>query len=62
MNTPADTHRDIDVSIIVTTYRRPRHLALVLESISLQDAPGCRFEVVVGDDGSDDETDRKSVV
>lgn len=56
MNTPADTHRDIDVSIIVTTYRRPRHLALVLESISLQDAPGCRFEVVVGDDGSDDET------
>lgn len=46
----------IDVSILVTTFRRPRHLALVLESIARQRTTGCRFEVVVADDGSDDGT------
>ena len=29
-------HRAIDSSILVTTFRRPGHLALVLESIALQ--------------------------
>lgn len=56
MSSPADRHRDIDVSILVTTFRKPRHLALVLESIALQRPPGCRLEVIVGDDGSEDET------
>lgn len=56
MSMPADPRHDFDVSIIVSTYRKPRHLALVLESIALQRSPGCRFEVIVGDDGSDDET------
>jgi glycosyltransferase involved in cell wall biosynthesis len=46
----------IDVSILVTTFRRPRHLALVLESIARQRTSVCRFDVVVADDGSDDGT------
>lgn len=46
-----------DLSLIVNTFQKPRHLALVLESIALQEGirPGC-FEVIVSDDGSTDET------
>jgi len=46
-----------DLSLIVNTFQKPRHLALVLESIALQEGirPGC-FEVVVTDDGSTDDT------
>ena len=29
----------VDVSVLVTTYRRPRHLALALESLALQQSP-----------------------
>ncbi len=44
------------LSLIVNTFQKPRHLALVLESIALQEgARGC-FEAVVSDDGSTDET------
>jgi glycosyltransferase involved in cell wall biosynthesis len=46
----------VDVSILVTTFRRPRHLALVLESIALQRLRGTTVEIVVSDDGSGDET------
>jgi glycosyltransferase involved in cell wall biosynthesis len=46
----------IDTSILVTTFRRPGHLALVLESIALQLRVPRDFEVVVADDGSGDET------
>jgi glycosyltransferase involved in cell wall biosynthesis len=46
----------IDVSVLVTTYRRPRHLAIVLESIAMQRAGGAALEVVVADDGSGDTT------
>lgn len=46
----------IDTSILVTTFRRPGHLALVLESIALQRRVPRDFEVIVADDGSDDET------
>jgi GT2 family glycosyltransferase len=45
----------IDVSILVNTFQKPRHLALVLESIALQ-RTDCRLEVVVSDDGSTDDT------
>jgi GT2 family glycosyltransferase len=45
----------IDVSILVNTFEKPRHLALVLESIALQRA-ACRLEVIVSDDGSADGT------
>jgi len=46
----------IDVSVLVTTFRRPRHLALVLESIALQQCARTTLEVIVSDDGSNDET------
>jgi glycosyltransferase involved in cell wall biosynthesis len=40
----------MDISIIVSAYRRPRFLELVLRGYALQTDP--RFEVVVADDGS----------
>jgi glycosyltransferase involved in cell wall biosynthesis len=46
----------VDVSVLVTTYRRPQHLALALESLALQQCRPTSFEVVVSDDGSNDET------
>jgi len=46
----------LDTSVLVTTFRRPRHLALVLESIALQRGVPRDFEVVVADDGSGDAT------
>jgi glycosyltransferase involved in cell wall biosynthesis len=42
-----------DISLIVNTFQKPRHLALVLGSIALQEGIDGRFEVVVADDGSD---------
>jgi GT2 family glycosyltransferase len=45
----------IDVSVLVNTFEKPRHLALVLESIALQRA-NCRLEVIVSDDGSGGDT------
>jgi GT2 family glycosyltransferase len=55
MTTPRTT-ADIDVSVLVNTFRKPRHLALVLESIALQQPAGQAIEIVVTDDGSDDGT------
>lgn len=46
----------LDTSVLVTTFRRPRHLTLVLESISLQRGVPRDYEIVVADDGSDDST------
>ncbi|RMF93420.1 MAG: glycosyltransferase [Planctomycetota bacterium] len=43
------------VSIVVTTYERPRHLDCVLAGLCRQDFTG-KFEVIVSDDGSRDET------
>jgi len=48
--------RPIDVSILVNTFRRPRHLAVVLESIAQQQA-ATTWEVIVSDDGSYDGTE-----
>ena len=45
-----------DASLVVNTYHKPRHLALVLESIAAQRGVEGRFEVVVADDGSTDGT------
>lgn len=41
-------------SVIVSTYNKPRHLALVLEGLRLQ--RDAEFEVIVADDGSTAET------
>jgi glycosyltransferase involved in cell wall biosynthesis len=56
MMTTATPAAGIDTSILVTTFRRPRHLALVLESIALQRRVPRDFEVIVADDGSGDAT------
>jgi glycosyltransferase involved in cell wall biosynthesis len=45
-----------DVALIVNTYQKPRHLALVLASIAAQAGVDGRFEVIVSDDGSTDGT------
>jgi glycosyltransferase involved in cell wall biosynthesis len=44
------------IALIVTTYQRPRHLALVLESIAKQRGVSGPMELAVSDDGSTDET------
>lgn len=46
----------IDCSLVVNTFEKPRHLALVLESIAAQTGVDGRIEVIVADDGSRDET------
>ena len=51
---PASTARD--VALIVNTYQKPRHLALVLASIAAQTGVDGRFEVIISDDGSTDGT------
>jgi glycosyltransferase involved in cell wall biosynthesis len=46
----------IELSVVLTTFERPRHLARSLLSLVLQRGVAGRFEVVVADDGSRDET------
>ncbi len=55
---PPPARPPVDTSILVTTFQRPRHLALALESIALQRHVPRDFEIIVSDDGSDDETPR----
>jgi GT2 family glycosyltransferase len=45
-----------EISLIVNTFMKPRHLELVLDSIEQQEGIDGVFEVVVSDDGSTDET------
>jgi glycosyltransferase involved in cell wall biosynthesis len=45
-----------EAALIVSTYQRPRHLQLSLTSIALQACASGTFELVVTDDGSQDET------
>jgi GT2 family glycosyltransferase len=46
----------LELSVILTTYQRPEHLARSLASLALQRGMDGRFEVVVADDGSQDRT------
>jgi len=55
MTLPARDGR-LDCSLIVNTFEKPRHLALVLASIAAQTGVDGRIEVIVADDGSCDET------
>ena len=55
MNTEP-THSARDVALIVNTFQKPRHLALVLASIAAQTGVDGRFEVIISDDGSTDGT------
>lgn len=45
-----------EISLIVNTFEKPRHLSLVLESIARQEGVEGGFEVIVTDDGSTDGT------
>ena len=45
-----------ELSVILSTFERPRHLERSLASLAIQRGIKGRFEVVVADDGSEDET------
>lgn len=45
-----------EISVIVSTYQRPNHLRRCLASLAVQQGVAGRFEVIVVDDGSQDET------
>ncbi|GII77820.1 hypothetical protein Sru01_28020 [Sphaerisporangium rufum] len=45
-----------DVSVIIPTYNRARELARTLRTLACQDLPPDRYEVIVADDGSTDDT------
>ena len=47
---------DLELAVILTTFQRPEHLKRSLLSLSLQKEVAGKFEVIVADDGSDDET------
>ena len=49
---------EIDIAILISTYQRPEHLRRCLLSIEGQRGVDGRFEVVITDDGSADETHR----
>lgn len=49
-------HHSPEIAILVSSYQRPRHLLRVLHSIAVQKDVDRSFEVVVTDDGSEDET------
>lgn len=49
-------HADLAAALVISTYQRPGHLRRALLSASLQCGAAGRFEVVVTDDGSQDET------
>jgi glycosyltransferase involved in cell wall biosynthesis len=46
----------MDIAVIVSTFQRPEHLRRCLASLEVQEDVDGRFEVVVADDGSRDET------
>jgi GT2 family glycosyltransferase len=46
----------LELSVVLTTYQRPDHLARSLASLAFQHGMAGRFEVIVADDGSKDRT------
>ena len=48
----------MDIAVIISTFERPGHLRRCLASLEAQQGVAGRFEVVVTDDGSRDETHR----
>src|SRR5215207_1132188 len=46
----------LDLSVILTTYERPAHLIRSLTSLAMQRDMAGKFEVIVADDGSKDES------
>lgn len=52
----SESREQPDLAVLVSTFQRPRHLRLCLESIRAQSDVADRIEVVVTDDGSQDHT------
>jgi glycosyltransferase involved in cell wall biosynthesis len=48
--------RDPEIALLLSTFERPVHLRRALESIALQSDVADRFELIVTDDGSTDDT------
>lgn len=46
----------LEIAVVLTTYERPGHLARSLRSLALQTGVADQFEVIVADDGSQDNT------
>jgi GT2 family glycosyltransferase len=46
----------LEISVVVSTYQRPRHLRRCLTSLAAQRGLADKFEVIVADDGSQDDT------
>lgn len=46
----------LEIAVVVTTYQRPQHLVRSLRSLALQKSVDGEFEVIIADDGSQDET------
>jgi len=46
----------LELSVILSTYQRPAHLKRCLRSLALQRGMDGKFEVIVADDGSQDQT------
>lgn len=55
MESPIEAERP-DVSVVIPTYNRSELLAHTLDLLVRQDLPADRFEVIVADDGSSDDT------
>lgn len=55
---PEAPETDFDLSVVVSTWNRAELLADCLDSLLRQDLPGRRYEILVIDDGSTDETAR----
>lgn len=50
--------RDLELGVIVSSYQRPGHLQRTLTSIAMQEGVRGKFDVVISDDGSEDETEQ----
>jgi GT2 family glycosyltransferase len=46
----------LEISVVASTYQRPRHLRRCLLSLAAQQGVAGQFEVIIADDGSQDET------
>ncbi len=50
-----------EISIIIPAYREEKGIATVVEEVrQVMDVPGSHYEIIVVDDGSDDETAKKA--
>jgi glycosyltransferase involved in cell wall biosynthesis len=56
---PKDAPQSADLTVVIPTYGKPETLPLVLRRLEAQTLPRDRFEVIVIDDGSPDDTSER---